>query len=166
MSSIPILASFAASPIFALAHFPINSPASKLSVANVISCASGSAMGVSSAITRIPAARAFFKAGITESFDAVINIPFAPEAMQFSIAVICGPASPSTFPAYELRSIPDSLAFASAPSFIFTKNGFVLFLVIKQAAVSAAKALVESVVTAIALITDFTIVFFISCSPS
>ena len=47
----------------------------------------------------MPAARAFFNAGTTESFAAVIKIPLAPIAIQFSIATICGPASPSILPA-------------------------------------------------------------------
>jgi hypothetical protein len=83
----------------AAAHLPIRRPASKLSVAKVMSWASASASGVSSAMTRMPAARASFRAGPTESFDGVIRIPLAPAATQFSIAVICGAASPSFSPA-------------------------------------------------------------------
>jgi len=37
-------------------------------------------MAVSSAMTSRPAARAFFSAGMTESFEAVIRMPLAPEA--------------------------------------------------------------------------------------
>ena len=73
------------------------------------------------------------RAGITESFDAVIKMPFAPPATQFSIASICGCASPSTLPANAWNSRPISVALASAPSFIFTKKGLVLFLVMRHA---------------------------------
>ena len=58
-----------------------------------------SPIGVSSAMTSRPAARAFLSAGMTESFEAVIRIPLAPEATQFSIAEIWGAASPSFTPA-------------------------------------------------------------------
>ena len=132
MSSIAIFAFAASSPRVAAAHLPIKRPASKLSVAKVMSCASGSASGVSSAITRTPAARASIRAGVTESFDAVIRMPFAPAATQFSIAEICGAASPSVTPANAIRFMPSSLARASAPSRIFTKNGLVLFFVMRH----------------------------------
>ena len=58
-----ILASLALSPSVALAHWPISSPALKLSVAKVASAASIGSSGVSSAMTRMPASRAFLTVG-------------------------------------------------------------------------------------------------------
>jgi hypothetical protein len=59
-----------------------------LSVANSASVASMGSVGLSSAITRIPFARAFRIAG-TMAFESltVIKMTFAPAAIMFSIAV-------------------------------------------------------------------------------
>ena len=62
-SSSAILAEAALAPSVFTAHAPINSPARKLSVAKVASAAVGGSSGVSSAITRMPASRAFSMAG-------------------------------------------------------------------------------------------------------
>ena len=118
----------------------------KLSVANVASAASVGSKGVSRAITSKPALRACSSAGTTVESDAVINIPLAPAEVQFSIAAICVSTSPSTLPANDISSIPSSVALASAPSFIFTKNGLELVLVIKHAlSAAAAGALANAV---------------------
>ena len=72
----------------AAAHWPINSPARKLSVANVASAASIGSSGVSRAITISPASRASSIVGTiaTVSLGVIMN-PAAPAAMRSSIAV-------------------------------------------------------------------------------
>ena len=82
-----ILAFAASSPNVAAAHWPINSPALKLSVAKVASAASIGSSGVSRAITRIPASLACFTTGTMALVsEALIDIPVAREAMQVSSA--------------------------------------------------------------------------------
>ena len=80
-------ASAAPSPSLAAAHWPISSPARKLSVAKVASAASIGSSGVSRAMTSSPASRARL-IGSTMALvsEAVIRMPLAPEAMQVSIA--------------------------------------------------------------------------------
>ena len=56
-------ASLALSPSVAFAHWPISSPALKLSVAKLASAAVGGSSGVSSVMTRMPASRAFLTVG-------------------------------------------------------------------------------------------------------
>ena len=60
---------------------------------------------------------------IDDVSDAVMRMPFAPSAMQVSIACTWVSWSPSIRPAKDFSSIPSSSAFAVAPSFIFTKKG-------------------------------------------
>ena len=86
-SRVAILAFAASIPIFAFAHWPIRTPARKLSVANVASAASAGSKGVSSAITRRPASRARRTVSASApGSDGVIRIPFAPAATRLSIA--------------------------------------------------------------------------------
>ena len=74
--------------ICAAAHFPISSPALKLSVAKVMSTVSGGSGGVSSAMTYRPASRACVMAGLTPSVAGVIKMPESPRAMAASMAWI------------------------------------------------------------------------------
>ena len=57
--------------------------------------------------------------------------PFAPAEIRLSTAATCDSLSPSFLPAKDCSSAPDFFASALAPSFIFTKNGFVSVLVIR-----------------------------------
>ena len=112
------------SSIVAAAHWPISSPALKLSVANVASAASIGSSGVSRAITTSPASRASSIVGTiaTVSLGVIMN-PAAPAEMRSSIAVDLASLSPSNSPAKERSSTPSSSALAWAPSRILTKNG-------------------------------------------
>ncbi len=95
-----IFAFSASAPSFARAHWPISSPALKLSVAKVASAASIGSSGVSSAITRIPASRACCSGPVIALVsEAAMRMPFAPSAMQVSIAATWLSWSPSTLPA-------------------------------------------------------------------
>ena len=85
-----------------------------------------------------PAARAFCTAGtIALVSDGVIMKPLAPSAMSDSIAATWQSLSPSTLPAKLLSVTPSSLALASAPSFILTKNGLFSVLVMRPMMSSA-----------------------------
>ena len=71
----------------------------------------------------------------------VIRIALAQTFIKRSMASTCPVLSPSDLPARLRKSTPSSFAFASAPSFIFTKNGLVVSLVISPTMIlSAAKA--------------------------
>lgn len=134
----------ASAPNEAAAHLPISSPAKKLSVAKVISAESIGSSGVSNAMTTMPASRACLTADTMDDVsDAVSRMPLAPSAMQVSMAATWVSWSPSTLPANDFRVMPNSLALAVAPSFIFTKKGLVSVLVIKQAVMSAANAVLD-----------------------
>ena len=124
------------------AHWPISSPALRLSVAKVASAALGGSSGVSSAITRIPALRARSIDGTIALVSfGVIRIALAPAFIKRSIASTWPVLSPSYLPARLRKSTPSSFAFASAPSFIFAKNGLVYVFVISPTMIlSAAKA--------------------------
>ena len=90
----------ASSPSVAAAQAPISRPASKLSVPSVASAASIGSSGVSSAITRMPASRAFFTdSTIPLVSEGTSRMPLAPSAMQVSIAATWLSLSPSTRPA-------------------------------------------------------------------
>ncbi len=85
-----------------------------------------------------PASRAFLIVGtIALESDGTIAKPFAPAEIRFSIAATWPSLSPSNLPAAVIRVTPSSLALASAPSRILTKNGLVSVLVIRPT-VSAA----------------------------
>lgn len=72
----------------ALAYWPMSSPALTLSVANRASVASCGSVGLSSAMTTTPLARAFSRAGtIALESLGVMSMPFTPELTMFSIAV-------------------------------------------------------------------------------
>lgn len=115
----------------ALAYRPMSSPALTLSVAKRASVASCGSVGLSSAMTRTPLARAFSRVGtIALESLGVMRMPFTPELTMFSMAVTWPALSPSNFPAALTSSTSLSFAACSAPSFIFTKNGFVSVLVI------------------------------------
>ena len=58
-------------------------------------------------------------------------MPLAPAEIRFSIAATWDSLSPSYLPAKLCSLTPSSLALASAPSFILTKNGLVSVLVIR-----------------------------------
>ena len=129
----------ALSPSVLAAHWPISSPALKLSVAKVASAALIGSSGVSSAITRMPASRAFSMVGTIALVSlGVIRMPLAPAAIRLSIAATWPSLSPSTLPAKARSSTPSSLALASAPSFILTKNGLMSVLVIRPTMMSSA----------------------------
>ncbi len=97
-----------------------------------MSAASAGSVCVSSAITSRPAWRALSSEG-TIAFESlgVIIRPFAPAEIRLSTAATCDSLSPSFLPAKDCSSAPSVFAWASAPSFIFTKNGFVSVLVIR-----------------------------------
>ena len=95
----PILAFATPSgPSLAAAHWPILTPASKLSVAKVILAASGGSVEVSMAMTTTPASRALMIAGVTSLLEGAIRIVVAPRAMAFSIQAVCPSGSGSTAP--------------------------------------------------------------------
>src|SRR6478736_6160208 len=97
-----------------------------------MSAASAGSVCVSSATTSSPAWRALSSDGtIALESDGVIIRPFAPAEIRLSTAATCDSLSPSFLPAKDCNSPPSSLALASAPSFILTKNGFVSVLVIR-----------------------------------
>src|SRR5882724_11036001 len=110
----------------AFAYSPMRTPALKLSVAKRASVASWGSVGVSRAITRTPALRAFFTAGTM----ALV-----------SLGVIRLALAPSDLPAPVMSFAPSFFAAAWAPSFILTKNGLVSVLVIRPTTIwSAPKA--------------------------
>src|SRR5258708_4518847 len=116
----------------AFAYLPISTPALKLSVAKRASVASCGSVGVSSATTITPAARAFLMLGtIALVALGVIRIAFAPAVIMFSMAVTWLALSPSNLPAAVSSLAPSFDAAASAPCFIFTKNGLVSVLVMR-----------------------------------
>ena len=95
-----ILAGPALSPSVAFAHWPINSPALKLSVAKLASAAVTGSSGVSSVITRMPALRAFLTVGtIAVELLGTSRMPLAPAAISASMAATWPSLSPSTLPA-------------------------------------------------------------------
>ena len=84
----------------AAAHWPMSSPALKLSVAKVASAASAGSSGVSRAMTRMPASRAFSMLGtIAWESLGVMRMPLAPAEMRFSMASTWPSLSPSWAPA-------------------------------------------------------------------
>src|SRR3954447_19837865 len=97
-----------------------------------MSAASAGSVSVSSATTSRPARRALSREGTIalESLGVIIS-PFAPAEIKLSTAATWDSLSPSFLPANDCRSPPSAFALASAPSFIFTKNGFVSVLVIR-----------------------------------
>src|SRR3954447_3400610 len=103
-----------------------------------MSAASGGSVWVSSAITSSPAWRALSRDGTIalESLGVIIR-PLAPAEIRLSTAATWLSLSPSFLPAKDCRSAPSFLAWASAPSFIFTKNGFVSVLVIRPTVTSS-----------------------------
>ena len=136
-SNSAILGSIPISATLALAYWPISSPALKLSVANNASTADSGSVGVSSAITITPAARAFSIAGTTALESAgTSKIPFAPWVVMFSNVVTCDALSVSDLPD-AVSSLTFSLPAASAPSFIFTKNGLASVLAINPTVTSS-----------------------------
>src|SRR3954468_7351413 len=96
-----------------------------------MSAASEGSVCVSSATTSSPAWRALSSEGTIalESFGVIIK-PFAPAEIRFSTAATCDSLSPSFLPANDCTLAPAVPAALSAPSFIFTKNGFVSVFVI------------------------------------
>jgi hypothetical protein len=104
----------------------------KLSVAKSPSAADSGSVGVSSEMTSTPLARAFSRAG-TIAFESlgVMRMPLTPAATMFSIAVTWLSLSPSKRPDAVRSVAPCSSAAFCAPSFIFTKKGFVSVLVMR-----------------------------------
>ena len=127
---------FLPSIVFA-AHWPISSPALKLSVAKVMSTVSGGFGGVSSAITYRPACRAASIAGFTPSVAGVIKIPWSPRATAASIAAIWVVSSPSSLPAAVVIETLLASPASSAPFCMAMKKGLVLVLVISVTATSS-----------------------------
>ena len=97
-----------------------------------MSAASAGSVGVSSATTSRPAWRALSSEGTIalESFGVIMR-PFAPAEIRLSTAATWDSLSPSFLPAKDCSSAPAAPRPPSAPSFIFTKNGFVSVLVIR-----------------------------------
>ncbi len=88
-----------------------------------------------------PRACAFLIAG-TIAFESlgVSRIVFAPPAIMFSMAVTWPALSPSVLPEALSSRAPLAAAAACAPSFIFTKNGFVSVLVMSPITGASAAA--------------------------
>ena len=101
-------------------------------MAKVASAASIGSSGVSSAITSMPASRAFSMAG-TMAFESlgVIRMPLAPAEIRFSIgrdlALVVAVVLAGERPQLDAELV----GLRRAPSFILTKNGLVLVLVIR-----------------------------------
>src|SRR2546430_3159695 len=128
-------------PSVLAAHSPMSRPALKLSVAKVASAASMGSSGVSRAMTRMPASRAFFTVGTMALVSlGVMRMPLAPAEMRFSMAATCVSLSPSNLPAKLCTRAPTFLAVASAPSRILTKKGLLSVLVMRPMKTSAALA--------------------------
>ncbi len=119
-------------PSCAAAHLPMDSPAAKLSVENVMSTESAGSGAVSSAMTKRPASRAFWIASRTEGPLIVMRMPLSPFEMAFSMAWICVSSSPSALPAASVRSMPSFAAASFAPSSIATKKGFVVVFTMSE----------------------------------
>jgi len=120
-----------------LAYWPISLPAVKLLVANSASAAFWGCSGVSSVITLTPWLRAFWTTGtIAVVLDGTSRMPFAPAATMLLIAVTWLALSPSYLPAAVISFAPSLDAAFWAPSFIFTKNGFVSVFVIRPIVMS------------------------------
>src|SRR6266576_2295199 len=99
-SSVAILAVEALSPSDAFAHWPINRPALKLSVAKLASAAVIGSSGVSRVITSTPALRAFSTVGtIAVESLGTSRMPLAPAFTNASIAATWPSLSPSYLPA-------------------------------------------------------------------
>ncbi len=139
----PILALAASSPRLAAAHWPISSPARKLSVAKVASAASIGSSGVSSAMTRRPASRAWVTAPtMDEVSEAVSRMPLAPSSDAGLDRLRPGSRGRRRSCRQRISASCQVLRpWPSAPSFILTKNGLVSVLVIRQTIVSCAAAL-------------------------
>src|ERR1700742_3146534 len=119
------------------AYWPISLPAAKLLVANSASAAFWGCSGVSSVITLTPWLRAFWTTGtIAVVLDGTSRMPFAPAATMLLIAVTWLALSPSYLPAAVISFAPSLDAAFWAPSFIFTKNGFVSVFVIRPIVMS------------------------------
>src|SRR5438128_2404671 len=128
-------------PSVLAAHAAMSRPALKLSVAKVASAASMGSSGVSRAMTRMPASRAFFTVGTMALVSlGVMRMPLAPAEMRFSMAATCVSLSPSNLPAKLCTRAPTFLAVASAPSRILTKKGLLSVLVMRPMKTSAALA--------------------------
>ena len=128
----------------AAVHFPIASPAAKLSVAKVMSTVSAGSGGVSSAMTYRPCWRALFSAVLMPGPFGVIRMPWSPRAMASSIAAIWVCSSPSSLPAAVVILTPSALPAFFAPSCMVTKNGLVSVLVIRPMLTSSAVPPVSS----------------------
>src|SRR3954471_14556296 len=114
------------------AYWPISLPAVKLLVAYSASAAFWGCSGVSSVITLTPWSRAFLTTGtIAVVLLGTSRMPFAPAATMLLIAVTWLALSPSYLPAAVISLTFSFAAAFCAPSFIFTKNGFVSVLVIR-----------------------------------
>src|SRR6218665_61309 len=113
-----------------------------LSVANKASTTSTGSVGLSSAITITPLARAFLIAGtMAWALFGAIRMVLAPAATRFSSAVTWPALSPSALPAVATSLAPSFFASATAPSFMVTKKGLVWVLVIRPiTGTSAARA--------------------------
>src|SRR6218665_960525 len=128
--------------IAALAYWAIKPPALELSVENKASTTSTGSVGLSSAITITPLARAFLIAGtMAWALFGAIRMVLALAATRFSSAVTWPALSPSALAAVATSLAPSFFASATAPSFIFTKEGLVSVLVIRPiTGASAARA--------------------------
>src|SRR3954454_20966416 len=107
-----------------------------------MSAASAGSVWVSSAITSRPAWRALSSEGTIalESLGVIIR-PFAPAEIRFSTAATWDSLSPSFLPAKDCTEAPSVFAELLAPSFIFTKNGFVSVLVIRPTLTASPRVL-------------------------
>ena len=89
----------------------------------------------------MPALRAFSMVGtIAVESLGTIRMPLAPAAISCSMAATCPSLSPSNLPARACVVTPSSLALASKPSFILTKKGLVLVLVMSPTRIGSACA--------------------------
>ena len=121
---------------WAAAHWPISLPASRLSVANVMSTVSAGSGGVSRAMTNRPASRAFLIAALTPGPSGVMRMPFSPcgdgvlDRRDLSpVVALCLAGGDGDLDA-ELVC-----AFSLAPFCMATKNGLRRVLVISDTAI-------------------------------
>ena len=127
----------------AATYFPSACPASRLLVTYAMSTASFGVVGLSSARTMTPAARALRMAGTTPGPAGVIRMVETPDATAVSMALDWTSSELPTLLDVMARSTPSLAASALAASAIFLKYGFVSAATSKATLGRLAEALLE-----------------------
>ena len=129
----PILAFAASSPILAAAHWPMSRPASKLSVAKVMSTASGGSVAVSSAMTTTPCFTRTLDGGHDARVGRARSGWWWRRARRRSRYRWSDPRDRGrSTPQQALRSAPSSSALPVAPSIIQTQKGLMFSLTMRS----------------------------------